>query len=91
MLLQGVLKGQGLKKGEQITKLCVVRVVDARQEPLRRMTDDLEYGFGECIKEGFGDNPTLCWPSVFVSFFCGCHKGCTPDTEVTRIEFEFVD
>lgn len=80
----------GLKAGEQVVRLATIRIVSIRFEPLRRMEDDLDYGFEECRKEGFGDHPTLHWPSEFVQFFCRSHKNCTPETEVTRIEFEFV-
>jgi len=55
------------------------------------MTDDLLYGVDECFREGFGDHPTLYFPIRFVDFFCGSHKGCTPETVVTRIEFEYVE
>lgn len=81
----------GLKAGEKVVRLAMIRVVDVRVEPLRRMLDDLDYGFDECTKEGFGGHASLQYPSEFVSFFCGSHKGCTPDTEVTRIEFEYLD
>ncbi len=27
----------------------------------------------------------------FVSVFCGTHKGCLPDTDVTRIEWRYLD
>lgn len=90
-LLCGVEKGMGLKAGEKIVRLAVVRVVSVRVEPLRRITDDLDYGLAECEREGFSAHPTLRWPSSFVEFFCGTHRGCTPETEVTRIEFEYVD
>lgn len=90
-LLCGVEKGMGLKAGEKIVRLAVIRVVSVRFEPLRCMTEDADYGLAECELEGFGDHPTLRWPSAFVEFFCGSHRGCTPDTEVTRIEFEYVD
>ena len=90
-LLSGVEKGMGLKAGEKVVRLATIRVVDVRVEPLRLMLDDLDYGFEECAKEGFGDHASLRYPSEFVPFFCGSHKGCTPDTEVTRIEFEYLD
>lgn len=90
-VLSGVEKGMGLKAGEKVSKLCTIRVIDVRFEPLRKMTDDTDYGFAECEKEGFGNHPTLCWPSEFVSFFCSTHKGCTPESNVTRIEFEYLD
>ena len=90
-LLRGVEKGMGLKAGEKVKELAVIRVVSVRQEPLKAMTDDVEYGFTECGKEGFGDHATLRWPSQFVEFFCRSHRGCTPQTMVTRIEFEYVN
>ena len=90
-LLRGVEKGMGLKPGEKVVPLATIRVVSARREPLSAMTADLDYGRDECIKEGFGDHPTLRRPSEFVEFFCGSHRGCTPATIVTRIEFEYVD
>lgn len=89
--LRGVEKGMGLKAGEKIVSLATIRVVGVRREPLAAMTTDLVYGTEECIKEGFGDDPRLCWPGEFVAFFCSSHRGCTPDTVVTRIEFEYVD
>lgn len=90
-LLRGVEKGMGLKAGEKTKELAIIRVVSARQEPLSALTTDIDYGFAECEKEGFGDHATLRWPSQFVEFFCNSHKGCTPDSMVTRIEFEYVD
>lgn len=30
-------------------------------------------------------------PAEFVEFFCASHAGCTPETEVNRIEFEYLD
>lgn len=90
-LLQGVEKGMGLKAGEKVVPLATIRVVSARPEALSAMTADVEYGLAECAKEGFGDHPALRWPSAFVEFFCNSHKGCTPETIVTRIEFEYVD
>lgn len=90
-LLRGVEKGMGLKAGEKVRPLATIRVVSVRAEPLSAMTVDLDYGFVECEKEGFGEHPTLSWPSQFVEFFCGSHRGCTPNTLVTRIEFEYVD
>lgn len=41
-LLCGVEKGMGLKAGEKIIRLAVIRVVGVRFEPLRRMTDRRE-------------------------------------------------
>ena len=88
-ILQGVEKGMGLKKGEKVVYLGPIRVVNARREPLRRMIDDTEYGFKEVAREGFGGDPRLGWPSVFVEFFAASHK-CTIDDDVMRIEYEYI-
>lgn len=90
-VLCGVEKSQGLGKGGKIVRLGMIRVVDIRREPLRRMTDELDYGFSECIREGFPPPHPKSWPSEFVKFFCASHHGCTPETEITRIEFEYLD
>lgn len=89
--IQPVKKCMGLKKGEKLDKLTdPLRVVSVRREKLRRMIDDMQYGFDECVKEGFANHPDLQWPSQFVEFFCATHRGCTLDSDVTRIEFEFL-
>jgi hypothetical protein len=49
----------------------------------------LDYGFRECELEGFRWHPDYKFPSGFVAMFCATHKGCTPETIVTRIEFAF--
>lgn len=85
-MVRPVHKCMGLKPGEKIEALREpVRVVSPSREPLRRMTDDLEYGRAECIREGFPD----LTPAQFVAMFCASHKPCTPETIVTRIEFEY--
>ena len=71
--------------------IATIRVVDVRFEPLRRIIDDLEYGLDECRKEGFGEDPVLYHPSAYIEYFRQAYSGCTPDTVITRIEFEYVD
>jgi hypothetical protein len=83
-VLQAVEKAMGLKKGEAVKALGLIRIRDVRQEPLRRMVDDRAYGLEECRREGFPQMTT----KGFVEFFCAGHKGCEPDSVVTRIEFE---
>lgn len=90
-LIQAIEKGQGLKKGEKVNRLAVLRVVDVRHEPLNRMVTDLDYGIEECKREGFEHDKRLRWPSEFVSFFCESHRPCEPHFLVTRIEFKYVD
>lgn len=84
--LQGCRKCMGRKPGEPLVKLGVVEVVSVRREKLRVMTDNLNYGFAECKREGF---PNMT-PRQFVEFFCASHKGCTRNTVITRIEFKYV-
>lgn len=80
-LLQAVEKGQGLKKGERVRKLAVIRVVDIRRERLDAITGE------DVVREGF---PKLS-PRSFVLMFCDTHRKCMSITPVTRIEFEYVD
>jgi hypothetical protein len=86
-VLCAVEKGQGLKRGEKLVRLGRIKVMDARREPLRRLLDDRDYGSAETNREGFPQYS----PSQFVEFFCRTHKGCTPDSEVTRIEFGYLE
>ena len=88
--LRPVRKCMGLRPGE---KLDVLRdpltIVSVRREPLRAMTDNLEYGIAECEMEGFALHPDYMWPENFVQMFCATHEGCTPETMVTRPEFAY--
>lgn len=86
-LLQACVKCQGLGPGGKIERLCTIRVKSVRRERLDAMLTDPAYGLIECCREGF---PKMS-PQEFVDFFCAGHKGCTPDSEVTRIEFEYAD
>lgn len=84
--LRACVKCMGLKKGEKIKVICIIEVVSTRREPLNRMLEDVVYGFEECRREGF---PHFT-PQQFVDFFCASHKGCMPETVITRIEFKKV-
>lgn len=76
--LRGVYKAMGLKKGEKALTLAVIRVVDVRRERLTLCTD------ADAAAEGF---PEMTG-AQFVEFFCKT-MGCLPDTEITRIEFDY--
>jgi hypothetical protein len=80
-LLQGVEKAQGLKKGEKVKPLCKVRVVSVTPTTLMQTTEE------DVVREGFPGMTV----DEFIAMFCKSHKGCTPQTEITRIEFEYVD
>jgi len=87
MHLQPVRKAMGLRKGEvQVRIGGPIAVTGVQREPLRRMLDDQKYGRRECDLEGF---PEMS-PEEFVDMFCKSHKGCTPETLITRIEFDYV-
>ncbi len=93
-LLRAVVKCQGLKKGEHITALGVLRVEEVRIEPLRALLDDVGYGIAETRREGFGGTPLYASPSAFVEFFQNTHQAKTRptlDSPVTRIAFSYVD
>jgi hypothetical protein len=82
-VLNACVKCMGLKPGEKIERLALIRVVSVRAEQLRDIRDQ---GLAEVRREGF-DNMTA---SEFVQMFCD-HSGCTTDTVINRIEFEYVD
>lgn len=86
-LVRAVKQCQGLKKGEKVEPLAVLRVVDVRREPLHYIeTGSIVHGSAEVTKEGF---PHMRCDD-FVDFFAESHR-CTPYDVVTRIEFEYVD
>lgn len=76
--LMAVEKGMGLRKGETITELGIIRIVSIRRERLKAITQE------DVQREGF-------LPEVsrfdFIRMFCA-HMGVKPGALVTRIEFE---
>jgi hypothetical protein len=74
-------KVMGRRKGEPLVRIVNVEVVSVRRERLNRITYD------ECVKEGLPDLS----PIEFVEFFCDTHKGCGPFSDVTRIEWKYLD
>jgi len=76
----GVERAMGLKKGERIKRLGMIRIVSIRKEPLNTITPD------DVVKEGFPG-----WePEQFIDMICS-HYGCTRDADIRRIEFEHID
>lgn len=73
-------KIQGRRRGEPLVRIVDVEVTDVRRERLDAITPD------EVVAEGFP-----AWsPERFVEFFCDSHKGCAPESEVTRIEWRYL-
>lgn len=86
-LVQAIEKGQGLKKGERVKRLCVLRVLSVRGEWMSdfRSRPDAQI---ECAREGF---PEMT-PQQFYAFFRGSHADPgLDDLRVTRIEFGYLD
>jgi hypothetical protein len=74
-------KVMGRRPGEPLERIADVEVVSVRREPLDGITA------GDVAAEGF---PQMT-PAQFVGFFCDTHRGCDPGTEVTRIEWRYLD
>ncbi|HET6503706.1 MAG TPA: hypothetical protein VFG87_23400 [Amycolatopsis sp.] len=73
-------KVMGRKPGEPLVRIAEVEVVSVRREQLRHIAP------GETALEGF---PNMTG-GQFVEFFCE-HMKCVPYTEVTRIEWRYLD
>jgi len=76
--LCAVEKGQGLKKGEKIQRIDIIKTVKTNLEPLNIITPE------EVILEGFPEKS----PEWFIDMFCKANK-CFPETIVNRIEFDY--
>lgn len=83
--LCAIVKGQGLKKGEKVERLCIIEVVSNRSEPLCQLTNVPLYGVSELFREGF---PNMM-PHEFVDMFCKANA-CKAWHTVNRIEFKYV-
>ncbi len=78
-LFWAVEKAQGLKKGEKIKRLALLKCVSNRQVMLDRIDA------ADVTREGFGGMAPRC----FVAMFMG-EMRCRPSSWVRRIEFEYV-
>ena len=75
----GVEKAMGLRKGEKIKRLGMIRILSIRREPLHTITQE------DLLREGFPD-----WePEHFIHMICS-HYGCHREVEINRIEFEYI-
>ena len=81
-IIMGCRKCMGLKRGEKIERLGLIRVIDIRREPLQRILSEP----GGCAREGFPGKT----PEQFILMFCA-HMGGWSDQIVTRIQFEYVE
>jgi hypothetical protein len=69
-----------LRVGDQLT-LCRKVMGRRCREPLNMITA------ADVAAEGFPQMTSV----EFVAFFCHAHRGCSPGTEVTRIEWRYLD
>ncbi|KKN73192.1 hypothetical protein LCGC14_0403650 [marine sediment metagenome] len=77
--VQAVEKAMGLKKGQKIQRIAVIKIVSTRPEPLDEITKN------DCIKEGFPEFE----PSDFVRMICEHYKQDSKRV-INRIEFKYV-
>ena len=79
------------RQGAPLVRLAEVEVVSVRREPLRRLTDNLDYGCAETRLEGFVPGDAGLFPSYFIDFYFVRAQGMSPDDEVTRIEWRYLE
>jgi len=80
--LCAIEKGQGLKKGEHVVRICQIEIISVRKEQVGDIycqPDDLR-------KEGF---PDLTIPD-FIAKLCGNRKIENLMKDVNRIEFKYI-
>lgn len=80
-LLQGCVKCMGLKPGEKIDRLGVIRVVSVRRERLTAVWKEKN----ATAKEGFPEMSPMEFAEMFM-----IHMKCSLDTDITRIEYEYI-
>lgn len=78
-LINACVKCMGLRPGESIERICQIKVVSVRREPLHVITDE------DVWLEGFNEPA-----AEFIDRFCR-HMGGDRYQTVTRIEFEYVN
>jgi hypothetical protein len=74
-------KVMGRRRGEPLERIATVEVTSIRREPLNAITA------ADVVAEGFPQ-----WsPAQFVDFFCRTHRSAGPGTEITRIQWRYLD
>ncbi|QLY33974.1 hypothetical protein H0264_18615 [Nocardia huaxiensis] len=74
-------KVMGRKPGEPLIRITEAEIVAIDREPLDTISSE------DLAAEGF---PQMT-PCEFVKVFCNSHKGCRPDSTVTRIQWRYLD
>ncbi|MBF6302291.1 hypothetical protein IU459_32830 [Nocardia amamiensis] len=70
----------GRKAGEPLVRIAQVEITAISREPLAAISQ------ADLVAEGFPDMT----PEEFVTFFCATHRGCRPDSLVTRIQWRYL-
>lgn len=79
-LVQQIVKGMGLKKGEKVERIHVIKILDVRAEPVEAITKS------DVRREGFPD-----WSRrTFIDFYCHAHR-IKPTDICNRIVFQYED
>lgn len=73
-------KVMGRKAGEPLVRIAQVEITAISREPLAEISQ------ADLVAEGF---PEMT-PAEFVAFFCSTHRGCRPDSLVTRIQWRYL-
>jgi len=81
-IVQQIVKGQGLKKGEHPEKIHRIQIMDNRIETLDTLLILPEYGHHEMVREGFPGRD----PKDFVTWYCKESKK-KPGDMISRIRF----
>lgn len=79
-------KVMGRRPGEPLVRLAQVEVVDVRREPLSAITTEDVWREGWT---GWDTSPDAA-VDTFIEFFCDRMR-CAPDTQITRIEWRYLD
>ncbi len=78
-IINGVKKAMGLKKGEKVESLGLIKIISTRKESLNEISQI------DVIKEGFPH-----WtPDDFIQMICN-HYNVKPDVLINRIVFEYL-
>ena len=88
-MIQQIVKGQGLKKGQHVEKIHIIRIISVQAEHV----DDIvsrwyRDGKFEAGREGFPQWVGQEWR--FVEMYCKANK-CRCFDDCDRIEFEYVE
>lgn len=86
-VVQPVERCMGIAKGEKVKPIGgPIRILSVKPEPLCSLLQDPEYAARELVLEGFGESDL----DQFMRLLKRLNPGISPETEVKRIEFEYL-